>query len=86
MELWNVLAVKVHSTYYRINVSYLSWLLTLECDCDKDGIVSISECSDGQECKCIPSRTGIRCDECAPGFSQFPDCIAGINFHYYCIQ
>ncbi|XP_073926279.1 laminin subunit alpha-3 isoform X3 [Castor canadensis] len=48
------------------------------CNCSRRGTIgaAIPECNrDSGQCRCKPRITGQQCDQCAPGFYQFPKCI-----------
>ena len=49
--------------------------LPIACDCDPRGIAS-TQCHHGSgHCDCRPGISGVRCDQCARGFSgTFPAC------------
>ncbi|XP_012581235.1 PREDICTED: laminin subunit alpha-3 [Condylura cristata] len=49
------------------------------CNCSRRGAIGAPtpECDkDHGQCRCKPRITGRQCDRCAPGFYQFPKCIA----------
>ena len=48
----------------------------LACDCDPTGVTDSSGSCDttSGQCSCLPSRAGRRCDQCKPGYYDFPNC------------
>ena len=48
----------------------------LACDCDPTGVTDASGSCDATsgQCSCLPSRAGRRCDQCKPGYYDFPNC------------
>ncbi|XP_042765553.1 laminin subunit alpha-3 isoform X1 [Panthera leo] len=48
------------------------------CNCSRRGAVGAAtpECDrDHGQCRCKPRVTGRQCDQCAPGFYHFPECV-----------
>lgn len=46
-----------------------------ECDCDENGSLG---CDVDFNCICKDHYDGVRCETCAVGFYQFPDCIGNL--------
>lgn len=44
------------------------------CDCDLSGTEAEICDKNAGKCICKPNFTGARCDQCAPGFFDFPNC------------
>ena len=45
----------------------------LACDCNPDGSVN-HLCDDNGKCTCNEHVVGDKCDSCAEGYANFPDC------------
>ncbi|VDM61018.1 unnamed protein product [Angiostrongylus costaricensis] len=55
------------------------------CDCNARGSESFSCDEYGGQCKCKPNIIGRRCDRCAPGYYNYPECIkCRCNFGQQC--
>ena len=44
------------------------------CACDMEGSESLICNQVSGQCQCKPNVVGLKCDECAPGFYDFPNC------------
>uniref|UniRef100_A0A914HKE2 Uncharacterized protein n=1 Tax=Globodera rostochiensis TaxID=31243 RepID=A0A914HKE2_GLORO len=52
------------------------------CDCNTQGSLDFACADYGGQCKCKPNVIGRKCDRCAAGYFNFPDCIkckCGLN-------
>lgn len=48
-------------------------LIQTACECDSEFTVGTCEPTTGR-CYCKPQYAGDRCDQCAPGYYDFPTC------------
>lgn len=53
------------------------WQQNLACNCDEEGSrgQTCTYFGNQQQCVCKEGRSGPRCDQCAPGYYKYPECI-----------
>lgn len=56
----------------------------LSCDCVAQGSESFQCEQYGGQCKCKPGVIGRRCERCAPGYYNFPECISKCTYRISC--
>ena len=56
--------------------------LSLECGCNSEGSVDVSQTCDPQtgKCNCKENIAGDKCDRCGTGFYDFPNCKGKMDY------
>ena len=63
-----------HILNNRCSRGYYGFPLCQPCDCNYNGTRDEVCQVGGGQCPCKPNYTGLDCDQCAPGFYNFPEC------------
>lgn len=71
IDLHSKVSFLANSRFRRASVIFF---LCAECSCGAVGSLG-NTCGPGGQCLCRSNYAGLRCDQCAPGYYSYPNCL-----------